>query len=255
MAAERWLFLSDLHLAPGEARQGEAARFLLEFPGLTHLCLGGDLFDFYYGFRDREMAGFETFLAALRQLHERGVVVHYVEGNHDFHLTPRFTARYGARVHPDGVALTLGGARVWVEHGDTANPEERLQHWIRRAFRSRTASWIAEAVGPVRLQRFGRWLDRATSPEGYERRTTAHPCFRARAAERIAAGFDVVVLGHAHVPADEVVEAGGRRGRYLNTGDWVAHRSYVTWDPEAGFRLHDETRAGEAAPAPAAYCR
>lgn len=236
----QWLFVSDAHLAPGdEARQGELARFLLDFPGLTHLCVVGDLFDFFFGFRRREMAGFDTILAALRTLTERGVTLHYVEGNHDFCLGPRFAARYRARIHPNGTAFTLGDQQVWVEHGDLANPDEHLEHLFRWLFRTRAARWLAEVVGPARLQRFGRWLDRATTGGHYVLRDTAHPCFRAHAARRIAAGFEVVIFGHAHVPGDEVVEADGRHGRYLNSGDWRAHRSYVTWDEAAGFRLHD----------------
>ncbi len=242
MSGERWLFLSDAHLAPGdEARQGELARFILDFPGLTHLCIVGDLFDFFFGFRSREMAGFDTILSALREVTGRGVTLHYVEGNHDFCLGPAFAARYRARVHPEGVELSLGGSHLWVEHGDRTNPEERLEHLFRWLFRTRAARLLAEVVGPDRLQRFGRWLDRATTAANYTMRDTAHPCFRDYAARRIADGFDAVILGHAHVPGDEVIQAGGREGRYLNCGDWLAHRSYVTWEAGAGFRLHDGT--------------
>jgi len=240
MADDRWLFVSDAHLAPDDtARQRALARFLLDFPGLTHLCINGDLFDFFFGFRSREMAGFDTILTALRELTDRGVTLHYVEGNHDFCLGPRFAARYGAHVHPEGTALTLGDQRVWVEHGDRANPEEHLEHLFRWLFRTRAAHLLAEVVGPTRLQRFGRWLDRATTSAHYNVRDTAHPCFHDYAARRLGAGFDVVILGHAHVPGDEVVERDGRRGRYLNSGDWLAHRSYVTWDESAGFQLHN----------------
>jgi len=240
MADDHWLFVSDAHLAPDDrARQGELARFLLDFPGITHLCIVGDLFDFWYGFRSREMAGFDTILTALREITNRGVTLHYVEGNHDFCLGRRFTARYGAQVHPEGTELVLGGQRVWVEHGDLANPKEHLEHLFRWLFRSRGGRCLAEVVGPDRLQRFGRWLDRATTGAHYSTRDTAHPCFRDYAARRIAAGYDVVILAHAHVPGDEVIEAGGHHGRYLNSGDWLAHKSYITWDAGAGFRLHN----------------
>ncbi len=243
MVDHRWLFISDAHLAPGdEARQRELARFLLDFPGLTHLCINGDLFDFWYGFRNREMAGFDTILTALRELTDRGVVLDYVEGNHDFCLGPRFAARYGAQIHPEGTTLTLGDQRVWVEHGDRTNPEEHLEHLFRWLFHTRAARLLAEGVGPARLQRFGRWLDRATTAAHYTTRDTAHPCFRDYAARRIAAGYDVVILAHAHVPGDEVVETAGRRGRYLNSGDWLAHRSYITWEASAGFQLHNGGR-------------
>jgi len=246
---DQWLFVSDAHLTPGDtARQGELARFLLDFPGLTHLCINGDLLDFFFGFRSREMAGFDTILTALGGLTARGVTLHYVEGNHDFCLGSRFAARYGAQIHPEGTALTLGDQQVWVEHGDRANPEEHLEHLFRWLFRTRAAHLLAELVGPAPLQRFGRWLDRATTGAHYTTRDTAHPCFRDYAARRIGAGYDVVILGHAHVPGDETVERDGRRGRYLNSGDWLAHRSYITWDAAAGFQLHNGGRRDKAPP-------
>jgi len=239
---DQWLFVSDVHLAPHDRQRQEGlAAFLLDYPDLTHLCIVGDLFDFWYGLQDREFAGFDTILAALRRLADRGVEIHYIEGNHDFCLGTAFAARYGVRIYPDGTAFTLGGQRVWVEHGDQTNPHEGLHRVWRRFARGAVAAWISEALGPRRLQAFGRWLDRTTTPADYSRRSVAHPCFRAHAQRRLAEGFDVVLMGHAHVPGDEAIEVDGRRGRYLNVGDWIFHRSYVTFDEDQGFRLHNPT--------------
>jgi UDP-2,3-diacylglucosamine hydrolase len=240
MPDEQWLFISDVHLAPGDRmRQEELATFLLEYPGLTHLCIVGDLFDFWMGLRDRQFAGYDTILSAVRRLADRGVAIHYIEGNHDFSLGTYFATRYGVRIYPDGTTLNLGSQRVWIEHGDLTNPAEVLHHTWRRFTCSGAAAWIAERLGPRRLQAFGRWLDRVTMPADYSRRTTAHPCFRAHARRRIAGGYDVVVMGHAHVPGDEAIEVDGRHGRYLNVGDWIFHKSYVTFDLQNGFRLHN----------------
>jgi UDP-2,3-diacylglucosamine hydrolase len=245
VAIDQWLFVSDVHLAPDDqARQEELATFILGFPGLTHLCIVGDLFDFWMGLRDRHFDGYDTILAAVRELADRGVEVHYVEGNHDFCLGTYFAARYGARIYPDGTSMTLGGQRVWIEHGDLTNPDERVHRAWRRFARSGLAAWIAEVVGPRHLQSFGRWLDRATTPGDYSRRTFAHPCFRAHARRCIARGFDVVVMGHAHVPGDELIEVDGHRGRYINVGDWIFHKSYVTFDVNHGFRLHPSPPVG-----------
>jgi UDP-2,3-diacylglucosamine hydrolase len=240
MPNEQWLFVSDVHLAPDDReRQEELATFLLGFPGLTHLCIVGDLFDFWMGLRDRQFAGYDTILSAVRRLADRGVAIHYVEGNHDFCLGTYFAARYGVRIYPEGTTLTLGGWRVWIEHGDLANPEEVFHRTWRRFARSGAAAWLAERLGPRRLQTFGRWLDRVTTPADYSRRTKAHPCFHAHARRCIARGYDVVVMGHAHVPGDEAIEVDGRHGRYLNAGDWIFHKSYVTFNPHHGFCLHN----------------
>jgi len=44
--------------------------------------------------------------------------------------------------------------------------------------------------------------------------------------------YDAFIFGHRHLPLDlEVVSAdGSRKARYLNCGDWIDHRTYVTLD-------------------------
>jgi len=54
---------------------------------------------------------------------------------------------------------------------------------------------------------------------------------RAYGVERIGRDeADVVFCGHAHAPVIESISSEGRRGIYINTGDWLAHRVYTVWD-------------------------
>jgi UDP-2,3-diacylglucosamine pyrophosphatase LpxH len=46
----------------------------------------------------------------------------------------------------------------------------------------------------------------------------------------------VVICGHAHSPTCEHYPTPNGPGLYINTGDWIYHRSYVEWDGEE-FRL------------------
>ena len=58
----------------------------------------------------------------------------------------------------------------------------------------------------------------------------------AQALRRYATGVverdeaDVVLCGHAHAPELTPVSASGQSGLYINTGDWLAHRSHTIWD-------------------------
>ena len=49
---------------------------------------------------------------------------------------------------------------------------------------------------------------------------------------------DVVMCGHAHAPAFEEYPSPNGVGLYINTGDWMFHRSYATWDGEC-FQLRN----------------
>ena len=37
-------------------------------------------------------------------------------------------------------------------------------------------------------------------------------------------------MGHTHIPDDYSVEVDGRQCRYINTGDWVRHFTYLEFD-------------------------
>ena len=43
-------------------------------------------------------------------------------------------------------------------------------------------------------------------------------------------GYDVVLMGHTHLPDDIETRVDGRPCRYINTGDWVRHFTYLEFD-------------------------
>ncbi|MGB1572654.1 MAG: UDP-2,3-diacylglucosamine diphosphatase, partial [Flavobacteriales bacterium] len=52
--------------------------------------------------------------------------------------------------------------------------------------------------------------------------------------------YDAFIFGHRHLPLDlEVTSSdGARTARYLNCGDWIGHRTYVTLDGDGPALRH-----------------
>ena len=48
---------------------------------------------------------------------------------------------------------------------------------------------------------------------------------------------DIVVCAHSHHPVIEEYPTPDGTGLYVNTGDWMIHKSHVEWDG-AAFHLH-----------------
>jgi UDP-2,3-diacylglucosamine hydrolase len=46
------------------------------------------------------------------------------------------------------------------------------------------------------------------------------------AAEKLQEGFDVVVMGHNHVPSRQKIGS----GVYMNLGDWIVENTYAVYD-------------------------
>jgi UDP-2,3-diacylglucosamine hydrolase len=231
-------FVSDAHLAdpasPPYRRMVDFLRELGARPGLEHLFVLGDFFDFWMGFA-RVPAPYRPVVDALAALCARGTRLHYVEGNHDIDVGRYFARRLGAEVHPERAEVTLGERRVLLMHGDTADPADRGYRFLRASLRSFPLKHLARALAPETvLSLAGPFTGHA--PYAVARNTALPGLLRDTARAAWGAGYDGVVMGHCHVPelTEEVVD--GRPRFYANLGDWLTHFTYLAWDGK-GFEL------------------
>lgn len=229
------VFLSDVHLLDSSSVKTKlVTRFLQEVAAnYERIYILGDLFDVWPGTNEFLIQNYQSVIDVLGQLVKDGVKIHYVEGNHDFRLGEYFSKTLGIDVHPDHWEETWGERRIYMAHGDLGNPKEVGYRVLRRFLR---LDWLHLAV----RQMPGEWLyqvGRKTSqvsrqmqslpPERVESirtvyRTTAHGLFEK--------GYDVVIMGHTHIPDDYTAQVGSRTCRYFNTGDWVRNFTYLEFN-------------------------
>lgn len=81
-------FISDLHIKHEDKTKGlKLMEFLKNLPkDTTHLVLLGDIFDLWIGSHEYFIKKFSKIIAELKTISDRGVEIHYFEGNHDIHL-------------------------------------------------------------------------------------------------------------------------------------------------------------------------
>lgn len=234
-------FVSDLHLtAADDARARLFLRFLAEIEArgdTTHLVLLGDIFDLWLGGHDYFVSRFGRIVEALERIAERGVELHYFEGNHDLHLRPFWQDELGARVHTDPVYLDIGGKRLRLEHGDQMDPDDRGYRFLRWFLRTPPMRWIILNL-PGRL--VGRIGERASR---HSRQYTSHSktISRERAIAKIRRHaalaharepFDLIVSGHVHVRDDTTIESANGRARSINLGTWLDAPCYLLLDDD-----------------------
>jgi UDP-2,3-diacylglucosamine hydrolase len=142
----------------------------------------------------------------------------------------------GCEVHSREARLELDGKHVYLAHGDRVNPTpgNRVYGVL---LRNRCTYAIMRSLGPPLVTRIARWL----SSRSRSRRLGTHIPTRDRlrdfAAEKLREEFDVVILGHSHVPEFMTVPCKGGVGYYYNVGDWAGAQSYVEYSPRTGFSL------------------
>lgn len=229
------LILADVHLKvtdSGAKTLTEFTRFLEDIdPGeFERIILLGDLFDFWFEYKQVLFSGYFEVLSALHRLSKAGVKLDLICGNHDF-WAGRFLRDYlEISIHPDDLTLTLGDRRVRCVHGDGINPKD----WRYRAYK-RFARFPL-VVGAFRLIHPD-WAMKIAQGVSHGSRKYLTPkdpadsdevrALRAYAESELAKGeVDVIICGHSHYP--EECEFG--EGLYINTGDWMEKRTYLVWE-------------------------
>ncbi|MSR35929.1 MAG: UDP-2,3-diacylglucosamine diphosphatase [Gemmatimonadetes bacterium] len=228
----------DVHLgAIPKDREGSFVRWLEHAAAVTQgIILNGDLFDFWFEYASVIPRGHTRVLGALAAAVDAGVPVTLVGGNHDWWGGSYFEQEIGVTFLRDPVLVQLAGRRTFLAHGDGLGRGDlgyRAVRWMLRGRTTRWAfRWLHPDVGAAVARLVSKTEDRGPTED--EKR-------RARSLEEWAIGrlradpaLEMVVLGHTHIPVLAEVEP----GRWLvNSGDWIAHRSYLSLAPGAPPRV------------------
>ena len=211
------------------------------------LHLVGDLIDFWFEWKHVVPKGAVRLLGRVADLVDGGLDVHWHLGNHDMWTRGYLADEFGVHVHQEPIVVEHAGFRCMVGHGDGLGPGDRKYKALKRVFRNPAAQWafarlhpnFAYAIG-ARLSRDSRAAGKEAEAQynGPEGEWLYHHCREVLSQE----AFDAFIFGHRHLPLDLEVASpdGQRQARYLNCGDWIQQRTYVTLD-ETGPHLHHWT--------------
>jgi len=229
------IFLSDVHLIDGTSLKTQLMiRFFQEVASrFERIYILGDLFDVWPGTTSHLIRVFRPVLKTLERLVEDGHSIHYLEGNHDFRLGKYFRENLGIQVHTETIIEEWDGKKVFMTHGDLGNPKEIGYRALRYVLRHNLLHLGLRAVPPEWIYKAG--LKTSSASRGYQKQlpvneSAIRQIYRNTAEKIFREGYDVVLMGHTHLPDDVCTLVEGRKCRYINTGDWVRHFSYLEYD-------------------------
>lgn len=245
------LIFSDVHLKAtpqAAAQRAEFAAFLrgIDPAEFDRVIVLGDLFDFWFEYRHVVFSEYFEALRAFAELRDAGVELHLVCGNHDFWAGRFLAEELGITIHADEFRCMFNDKRALLVHGDGQNPEDVTYRLYKRIARSRIAIGLFRLLHPDWAMGLAQFVSNA-SRNLYDRRRLSKGgearSLRAFAERALSAGdTDVVLCGHTHDPVSEAIETPGGEGLYINTGDWMNHRTYIEWDGAAFKMKTYETR-------------
>lgn len=220
-------FISDLHLGIGPKdedyrREDMLCKFLYTLKDGSCLVIVGDLFDYWFEFRQVYQKGFFRTHTALYDLNKRGIRVHYLIGNHDFFHRDFFESELGINLIEDSLTMKTGSKRIFAAHGDGYVKKDYGYKVLKAVLRNKTIQFFYGLLHPD----FGLWLARTTS-KGSRHYTDRKDYGKVDglvtiANEKIDEGYDFVIFGHSHNRKFEKY----KNGHYINLGSWFQQPCY-----------------------------
>ncbi len=229
----RIVFFSDTHLFRESVDKTDIVEAFIrdECANADIVFLVGDLFEFYHGYKGYIYPWYRGIADAMRAVAKRGKTVYFIEGNHEFGMGRYFQSYTGA-VCVNEVAIDLDGKRTFVAHGDkfVGGP-------VRTALKSRLASRVMDLLGPRLTWAIAMGARIVLSKKEKPFNPRIMEQFRGYARRKFTEGYDVVVLAHSHMADKMDVDLKGKGKLYLNTGDFFANATYVTYESGRGFEV------------------
>lgn len=227
-------FVSDVHLglqvADPEARQARFVSFLRNLPEETEaLYMLGDIWDFWYEYRDVVPKGYVRVFAALTDLIDRGVNVYFFQGNHDV-WTYSYFEELGMKRLVQPALVEIGGKRFCLGHGDGLGPVPFGYRCIKYIFNNRILQILFSMLHPWVAYRIGNiWSrhSRLSHNEQYVFRGESEPLYQFAEGYSKDNKVDYFIFGHYHSQADTALPAGAR---LILLKDWMSSSPYICFD-------------------------
>jgi UDP-2,3-diacylglucosamine hydrolase len=219
--------VSDAHLGVASLEiERSLVGFLRGLEGrAASLVINGDLFDFWFEWKSVIPRRSFRALAALAELHDAGVEILWVAGNHDCWGGEILRQDVGVEYTVGPWEGRIGAWQVRVEHGDGLRErEDRGYRLIRPVMRNPVAikafrsllhpDWASRlALGSSAASRSHRARDEGRGLRAYAQQELEK-----------AKDLDLLVYGHSHVAALERMPGGGV---FANAGSWLEAPTFL----------------------------
>jgi UDP-2,3-diacylglucosamine hydrolase len=229
-------FVSDVHLglqvADPVGRERRFSDFLRSLPQEAEaLYLLGDIWDFWYEYRDVVPKGYIRVFSALQELMDRGVKVYFFQGNHDVWTYSYFEELGMIRLVQPAV-VDICGKRFCLGHGDGLGPAPGGYMFLRSIFHCRFLQILFSMLHPWIAFRFGNnWSkgNRLARKDEYVFKGEQEPLYKFAEAFAQSNDVDYFVFGHYHVAVSMTLPSGAS---FNILKDWIDGSPYLCFDGE-----------------------
>lgn len=231
-------FASDFHLgAPNATVSREREKRIVQWlnevsKDAGHIFLVGDIFDFWFEYKEVIPKGYTRLLGKLAELRDNGIGISAFIGNHDMWMNGYFEEELDIPVYYEPQTYDIGGKLFYIGHGDGLGPGDHGYKLLKKVFRNPVCRWLFSVIHPswgIALANYFSRKSRSATGMELEKFLGEENEWLAIYSKEVLqhTHFDYFIYGHRHLPMDLQV---GPDSRYINLGDWLNYFSYAVFD-------------------------
>lgn len=231
-------FLSDFHLGAPNAtasliREKKVVAFLdaIKHEAST-IFIVGDMFDFWFEYKNVVPKGYTRILGKLAELSDLGVQLHFFVGNHDMWMSGYFEQEFKMSVYHQPKIFQFNGHSFFIGHGDGLGPEDYGYKFLKKIFRNRICQWMFGFAHPYIGINIANYFSRKSRQKtgasdsiflGEDKEWLVQYCKKKLETQH----YDFFIFGHRHLPLNIKLN---KTSTYVNLGDWITHFTYAVFD-------------------------
>lgn len=231
-------FASDFHLGvPDKQSSLEREKRIIAWLSSIqheahHIYLLGDIFDFWFEYKNAIPKGYIRLQGKFAELRDDGIPISFFTGNHDMWMFGYFKDELGIEIYRGPKILQIGQHRLLIGHGDGLGPGDHTYKFLKKFFNSGLCQWLFARIHPntgIGIANYFSRRSRISNTrreekfEGEEKEFLLVYCKEMEQKHH----FDYYIFGHRHLPLNIEISSASR---YINLGEWVNFNTYAVYD-------------------------
>ncbi len=232
-------FASDFHLGVPDdqsslEREKKIVRWLNQCqPDMAALFLVGDIFDFWFEYRQAIPKGFIRLQGKLAEISDSGIPIYFFRGNHDMWMFDYFKKELDITIYSKPQVIESSGKKIYIHHGDGLGPFDKTYKFLKFFFRSAVCQWLFARLHPnlgIGMAKFFSKRSRIGNNKKKEEYLGEKEWLLQYSKDiEKDSHHDYYVYGHRHLPLELDVSD---NSKYINLGEWVNYTTYGEFDGE-----------------------
>jgi len=230
-------FASDFHLGvPTREKSLEREKLIVQWldeirKDAAEIYLMGDMFDFWFEYKNAVPKGFTRLLGKLAEICDSGIPVYLFTGNHDMWMFDYLQDELGVIIYRKPVVKEFNGKKFFLAHGDGLGPGDRGYKFIKKVFANPLLQWMFARIHPntgIGIANF--WSGQSRGSGGIEKDKWKgdENEYLVQFVKKtlLKEHYDYFIFGHRHLPLEMKIAD----SVYINLGEWINYSSYAVFD-------------------------